>query len=480
MKDHLQFYIDGRWVDPSGEARPFAVINPATEEPIARIALGSAKDVDLAVAAARRAFESYSKTTREQRIDLLKAISAAYQARYDEIAETISLEMGAPLWLAKAAQAATGLGHLAQMIAVLEKYPFEEQRGTTRIRREPIGVCGLITPWNWPINQIACKVAPALAAGCTMVLKPTEIAPLNAILFTEILHAAGVPAGVFNLVNGDGPTVGQAIAEHPGIDMVSFTGSTRAGIEVARAAAPTVKRVSQELGGKSANIILDDADFAAAVGGGTMGCAMNSGQSCNAPTRMLVPRSRHDEAVAIAKATAESIAVGDPSAATSRIGPVVSETQWNRIQGLIQKGIDEGATLVTGGPGRPEGLTKGYFVRPTVFANVRNDMSIAREEIFGPVLSILPYDDEDDAIRIANDTPYGLAGYVSSGNLERARRVASRIRAGQISVNGVPPDFSAPFGGYKQSGNGREWGDYGFEEFLETKAVIAWGEQRLS
>ena len=476
MKDHLQFYIDGRWVDPSGEARPFAVINPATEEPIARIALGSAKDVDLAVAAARRAFETFSQTTREQRIDLLKAISAAYQARYDEIAETISLEMGAPLWLAKAAQAATGLGHFAQMIAVLEKYPFEEQRGTTRIRREPIGVCGLITPWNWPINQIACKVAPALAAGCTMVLKPTEIAPLNAILFAEILHAAGVPAGVFNLVNGDGPTVGQAIAEHPGVDMVSFTGSTRAGIEVARAAAPTVKRVSQELGGKSANIILDDADFAAAVGGGTMGCAMNSGQSCNAPTRMLVPRSRHDEAVAIAKATAESITVGDPSAATSRIGPVVSEAQWNKIQGLIQKGIDEGATLVTGGPGRPEGLSRGYYVRPTVFANVRNDMSIAREEIFGPVLSILPYEDEEDAIRIANDTAYGLAGYVSSGNLERARRVASRIRAGQISVNGAPPDFSAPFGGYKQSGNGREWGEFGFEEFLETKAVIGWGE----
>jgi aldehyde dehydrogenase (NAD+) len=476
MKDHLQFYIDGRWVDPSGEARPFPVINPATEEPITRIALGSAKDVDLAVAAARRAFETYSQTTREQRIDLLKAISAAYQARLDEVAETISLEMGAPLWLAKAAQAPMGLTHFAEMIKVLESYPFEEQRGTTRIRREPIGVCGLITPWNWPINQIACKVAPALAAGCTMVLKPTEIAPLNAILFAEILHTAGVPAGVFNLVNGDGPTVGQAIAEHPGVDMVSFTGSTRAGIEVARAAALTVKRVAQELGGKSANIILDDADFAAAVGGGTMGCAMNSGQSCNAPTRMLVPRSRHDEAVAIAKATAEQISVGDPSAATSRIGPVVSEAQWNKIQGLIRKGIDEGATLVVGGPGRPEGIERGYYVRPTVFANVRNDMAIAREEIFGPVLSILPYEDEEDAIRIANDTTYGLYGYVSSSNLERARRVASRIRAGQISVNGAPADFSAPFGGYKQSGNGREWGDFGLEEFLETKAVVGWGE----
>jgi len=474
MQDRLQFYIDGRWVEPA-EARPFAVINPATEEPIARIALGSAKDVDLAVAAARRAFETWSQSTREQRIDLLKAISAAYQARLDEVAETISLEMGAPLWLAKAAQAPMGLTHFAEMIKVLENYPFEEQRGTTRIRREPIGVCGLITPWNWPINQIACKVAPALAAGCTMVLKPTEIAPLNAILFAEILHAAGVPAGVFNLVNGDGATVGQAIAEHPGVDMVSFTGSTRAGVEVARAAAPTVKRVAQELGGKSANIILDDADFAAAVGGGTMGCAMNSGQSCNAPTRMLVPRSRHDEAVAIAKATAEQITVGDPAAATTRIGPVVSEAQWNKIQGLIKKGIDEGATLVVGGPGRPEGLERGYYVRPTVFANVRNDMAIAREEIFGPVLSILPYEDEEDAIRIANDTAYGLYGYVSSGSLERARRVAARIRAGQISVNGAPADFSAPFGGYKQSGNGREWGDFGLEEFLEIKAVVGWG-----
>ena len=475
MQDRLQFYIDGRWVEPA-EARPYAVINPATEEPIARIALGSAKDVDLAVAAARRAFETYSQTTREQRIDLLKAIVAAYQARLGEVAQTISLEMGAPLWLAKAAQAPMGITHFAEMIKVLENYPFEEQRGTTRIRREPVGVCGLITPWNWPINQIACKVAPALAAGCTMVLKPTEIAPLNAILFAEILHTAGVPAGVFNLVNGDGPTVGQAIAEHPGVDMVSFTGSTRAGVEVARSAAPTVKRVAQELGGKSANIILDDADFAAAVGGGTMGCAMNSGQSCNAPTRMLVPRSRHDEAVAIAKATAEAITVGEPSGATTRIGPVVSEAQWNKIQNLIRKGIEEGATLVTGGPGRPEGLSRGYYVRPTVFANVRNDMAIAREEIFGPVLSILPYEDEEDAIRIANDTAYGLAGYVSSSNLERARRVASRIRAGQINVNGAQPDFGAPFGGYKQSGNGREWGEFGFEEFLETKAIVGWGE----
>jgi aldehyde dehydrogenase (NAD+) len=473
LQEHLRFYVDGRWVEPI-EARPHDVINPATEQPIARIALGSAKDVDLAVAAARHAFESWSRTTREERLALLRAIAAAYQKRYDEIAETISREVGAPLWLAKAAQAATGLGHLHQTIQVLESYAFDELRGTAMIRREPIGVCGFITPWNWPVNQIMCKVAPALAAGCTMVLKPTEVAPLNALILAEVFHEAGVPAGVFNLVNGDGPTVGQAIAAHPDVDMVSFTGSTRAGVEVARAAAPSVKRVTQELGGKSPNLILDDADLAAAVGGGMMGCAMNSGQSCNAPTRMLVPAALHDQAVAIAKATAESITVGDPFAAGIRIGPVVSEAQWSKIQRLIQKGIDEGATLVTGGPGRPEGLARGWFVRPTVFANVRNDMTVAREEIFGPVLSILPYRDEEEAIRIANDTCYGLSGYVSSGDPERARRVALRIRAGQIHLNGAGPDFAAPFGGYKQSGNGREWGVFGFEEFLEVKAILGW------
>jgi aldehyde dehydrogenase (NAD+) len=473
MQERLQFYIDGRWVDPV-EGRPFDVIDPSTEKPIARIALGSAKDVDVAVAAARRAFESYSQTTREERLALLQAIVQEYQKRYNEIAETISREMGAPLWLAKAAQAATGLGHLTQAIEVLRDYPFEELRGATLIRHEPVGVCGFITPWNWPVNQIMCKVAPALAAGCTMLLKPTELAPLNALLLAEVFDAARVPAGVFNLVNGDGPTVGQAIASHPDVDMVSFTGSTRAGIEVARAAAPTVKRVTQELGGKSANIILDDADFATAVGGGVMGCALNSGQSCNAPTRMLVPASRQDEAVAIAKAAAEAISVGDPFAEGTRIGPVVSETQWKKIQGLIEKGIEEGATLVTGGPGRPKGLERGYYVRPTVFANVKNEMTIAREEIFGPVLSILPYRDEEDAVRIANDTVYGLSGYVSSGNAERAQRVARRIRAGQIALNGAQPDFSAPFGGYKHSGNGREWGRFGFEEFLETKAVMGW------
>ncbi len=475
MQEKLQLYVDGRWVDPV-EASTCDVIDPATEEPIARIALGGAKDVDLAVEAARRAFAGWSETTREERIECLEAIVGVYQKRYDELAETISKEMGAPLWLSKAAQAATGLGHLTKMIEILRDHPFEVLQGTTLIRREPVGVCGLITPWNWPLNQILCKVAPAIAAGCTMVLKPTEIAPLNALLFAEIVDEAGLPPGVFNLVNGDGPTVGQAIASHPDVDMVSFTGSTRAGIEVARAAAPTVKRVAQELGGKSPNLILDDADLQAAIGGGLMSCTMNSGQSCNAPTRLLVPAARHDEAVAIAKATAESLVVGDPFGEDTRLGPVVSEAQWSKIQGLIQKGIDEGATLVTGGPGRPEGLERGFYVRPTVFAGVRNDMTIAREEIFGPVLSILPYADEEEAIAIANDTPYGLSGYVSSGSLERAQQVARRIRAGQIALNGAPPDFGAPFGGYKHSGNGREWGVFGFEEFLETKAIMGWSQ----
>jgi aldehyde dehydrogenase (NAD+) len=465
------FYIDGQWVTPA-EPRPFDVINPATEEVIGKISLGGVKDVDRAVMAARRAFESYSQTTREQRLELLGKIAASYQKNLEELAQTISKEMGAPLGIARAAQAPSGLGHLMQTIEVLKTYEFEEKRGKSLIRREPIGVCGFITPWNWPVNQIMCKVAPALAAGCTMVLKPTEIAPLNALIIAKILDEAGVPAGVFNLVNGDGPTVGQAISSHPGIDMVSFTGSTRAGILVAEAAAKTVKRVTQELGGKSANIILDDADLTKAVAGGLTSCLLNSGQSCNAPTRMLVPQAMHAQAVAIAKAAAEKATVGDPSDKGTQLGPVVSETQWKKIQALIQKGIDEGATLVTGGLGRPEGLTRGYFVRPTVFADVRNDMTIAREEIFGPVLSILPYRDEEEAIRIANDTPYGLAGYVQSGNPERARKVALRIRSGQIAVNGAPLDFSAPFGGYKQSGNGREWGVFGFEEFLETKAIM--------
>jgi len=471
MKECLNFYIDGQWVPPV-TPKTLDVLDPATEEPIGRISLGSAADVDKAVAAARRAFETFGRTSREERIALLERIIAAYQARLGDLAETISHEMGAPMWLANAAQAPSGLAHLAQALEVLRSYAFVENKGTTRIIKEPVGVCGFITPWNWPVNQIMCKTAPALAAGCTIVLKPSEIAPLSAIVVTEILHEAGVPAGVFNLVNGDGPTVGAAIAAHPGIDMVSFTGSTRAGVQVAKNAADSVKRVTQELGGKSANIILDDADLKRAVEGGARSCFMNSGQSCNAPTRMLVPRKRLAEAAAIAKAAAEATTVGDPRTEGTTIGPVVSETQFDKIQRLIEAGIKEGAELVTGGPGRPDGIARGYYVRPTVFANVRNDMTIAREEIFGPVLSILPYDTDEDAIRIANDTPYGLSGYVSSGDQDHALRVAARLRTGNVHLNGAGPDFAAPFGGYKQSGNGREWGEHGFEEFLELKAVM--------
>ncbi len=471
MKEALKFYINGAWVDPV-VPKTLDVINPATEEPIGRISMGSAADVDKAVAAARAAFETFSHTTREERVALLERIIAVYMGRLGEIAETISSEMGAPLWLANAAQAPAGLAHFMQTLEVLKTYEFSEKKGSTLLVREPIGVCGLITPWNWPINQIACKVAPALAAGCTMVLKPTEIAPLNAILFAEIMHEAGVPAGVFNLVNGDGPTVGAAMSAHPGIDMMSFTGSTRAGVQVAKAAADSVKRVAQELGGKSANIILDDADLKRAVEGGVRNCFTNSGQSCNAPTRMLVPKAKHAEAVKIAKAAAEATQVADPKAEGMAIGPVVSKTQYDKIQRLIEAGIKEGAELVAGGLGRPEGMTRGYFIRPTVFANVRNDMTIAREEIFGPVLSILPYENEEEAIKIANDTVYGLSGYVSSGNTEHALKVASRLRTGNVHLNGAGADFAAPFGGYKQSGNGREWGEVGFEEFLEVKAVM--------
>ena len=469
----MQFYINGEWVDPV-DPKSLDVINPATEEVIGKIAMGNSQDVDKAVAAAKEAFESFSQTTKEERLALMGKILEVYQSRYDEIAETISSEMGAPLWLSKAAQAATGAGHFGTFMEVLKNYNFDEDKGTTRLRKEPVGVCGLITPWNWPINQIACKVAPALAAGCSMVLKPSEVSPLNAVIFAEVLHEAGVPAGVFNLVNGDGLSVGEAMSSHPDIDMMSFTGSTRAGVAVAKASADTVKRVSQELGGKSANIILDDADFNQSVAGGVTGCFMNSGQSCNAPTRMLVPADRQDEAVAIAKATAEATVVGDPKeVAAGGIGPVVSEVQFNKIQGLIEKGIEEGATLVAGGPGKPEGFNAGYYVKPTIFSDVSNDMTIAREEIFGPVLSILPYKDEDDAISIANDTEYGLSGYVS-GSQEKAQKFAEKFRSGNVHVNGAGPDFNAPFGGYKKSGNGREWGDLGFEEFLEIKAILGY------
>jgi aldehyde dehydrogenase (NAD+) len=478
MRNAPKFYIDGQWVDPAQPGTMLDVINPATEEPMGRIAMGSAADVDRAARAAHAAFAGFSRTTRAERMELLGAIAAEYQKRYPEIAAVITEEMGAPAWLAMQAQAALGVAHFQTAIAVLKDYHFEEDRGGTMILKEPIGVCGFITPWNWPINQIACKVAPALATGCTMVLKPSEVAPFNAILFAEVLHAAGVPKGVFNLVNGDGPTVGAAISSHPLIDMVSFTGSTRAGVEVARNAAPSVKRVHQELGGKSPNIVLDSADLAAAVGGGVKSMMMNSGQSCNAPSRMFVPRPKMEQAKAIAKAAAEGMTVGDPNG-NSVLGPVVSEVQFNKIQGLIQKGIDEGATLVTGGPGRPEGLDKGYYVKPTVFADVTNDMTIAREEIFGPVLAMLPYDSLEQAIEQGNDTPYGLAAYVQGPEAE-ARQVALKMRAGQVILNGAGPDFMAPFGGYKQSGNGREWGDHAFGEFLETKAVIGWSQAQAA
>jgi aldehyde dehydrogenase (NAD+) len=472
MRAYTKFYIDGQWVEPA-KAKTLDVINPANEAVCGKISMGSATDVDRAAKAARKAFASFSLTTREQRIELLERIAAEYQKRYADMVAAITEEMGAPGWLAERAQAAFGLAHIHTAIEVLKTYKFDELRGSTLLVKEPIGVCGFITPWNWPVNQIACKVAPALATGCTMVLKPSEIAPFSGYIWAEIMHAAGVPAGVFNLVNGDGPEVGAAISSHPEIDMVSFTGSTRAGIEVAKDAAPTVKRVHQELGGKSPNIILEDADFASAVAGGIRSVMMNSGQSCNAPTRMLVPGKKMDEVIAIAKETADSHTVGDPNG-NPQLGPVVSETQWNKIQGLIQKGIDEGATLVSGGTGRPEGLDKGYYVKPTVFANVTNDMTIAKEEIFGPVVAILGYDTIDQAVDIGNDTEYGLAAYISGTDMTKVKALAARLRAGQVNLNQAAPDMMAPFGGFKMSGNGREWGDHAFGEFLEVKAILGY------
>ncbi len=477
MRDYTKFYINGEWVAPASGATTADVINPATEAPAGKISMGTAADVDAAVAAAKAAFRTFSRTSVDDRVALLGAVMGEYQKRQDEMAKAITEEMGAPAWLSSTAQAALGMAHFNTAMEVLKGYSFRDERGTTAIVKEPIGVCGFITPWNWPVNQMACKIAPALATGCTMVLKPSEIAPFSAYLLAEILDAAGVPKGVFNLVNGDGPTVGSAISKHPDIDMVSFTGSTRAGVAVAQDAAPTVKRVHQELGGKSPNILLDDDGFADAVSRGISGVMMNSGQSCNAPTRMFVPAARMDEAKEVAKATADSWAPGDPNG-NAKMGPVVSETQFDKIQKLIQKGIDEGAELVTGGTGRPDGLDKGYYVKPTVFANVTNDMTIAREEIFGPVVSMLGYDDLDEAIEQGNDTEYGLAAYVQSTDLDKAREIASRLRAGQVNINGADVDFMAPFGGYKMSGNGREWGDHAFGEFLETKAVLGYQPQK--
>ena len=466
-----KFYINGEWVEPAGR-ETIEVINPATEEAFATISMGTAEDVDAAAKAARAAFPSWSQSSVEERKTVLQKIMAGIQARAGDLAAAITSEMGAPVGLANAAQVPSGLGHFAAVLPVLENYKFQETRGSTLIVKEAAGVCGFITPWNWPLNQIACKVAPALAAGCTIVLKPSEVAPINAYILAEIIDECGLPPGVFNLVNGDGPNVGAAISAHPEVDVVSFTGSTRAGREVARAAADGIKRVTQELGGKSANIILDDtADFGKAVFSGVLNCFGNSGQSCNAPTRMLVPKARMGEAIESAKAAAAKAVVGDPNSEGTSLGPVVSELQFNKINALIEAGIKEGAELIAGGPGRPDGLDKGYFIKPTVFANVTNDMTIAREEVFGPVLTIIGYDDDADAIAIANDTEYGLSGYIS-GEPAHAQQIALQIRTGMVHINGAPLDISAPFGGYKKSGNGREWGLEGFEEYLEIKAMM--------
>ena len=466
-----KFYINGEWVEPAGR-ETIDVINPATEEAFATISMGTAEDVDAAAKAARAAFPAWSQSSVEERKTVLQKIMAGIQARAGDLAAAITSEMGAPVGLANAAQVPSGLGHFAAVLPVLENYKFQETRGSTLIVKEAAGVCGFITPWNWPLNQIACKVAPALAAGCTIVLKPSEVAPINAYILAEIIDECGLPPGVFNLVNGDGPNVGAAISAHPEVDVVSFTGSTRAGREVARAAADGIKRVTQELGGKSANIILDDtADFGKAVFSGVLNCFGNSGQSCNAPTRMLVPKARMGEAIESAKAAAAKAVVGDPNSEGTSLGPVVSELQFNKINALIEAGIKEGAELIAGGPGRPDGLDKGYFIKPTVFANVTNDMTIAREEVFGPVLTIIGYEDDADAIAIANDTEYGLSGYIS-GEPAHAQQIALQIRTGMVHINGAPLDISAPFGGYKKSGNGREWGLEGFEEYLETKATM--------
>ena len=471
--DHLKFYIDGAWVDPAVPAT-LDVINPATEAAFSRISLGSKQDVDRAVDAARRAFDTYAETPVEERLGYLRRIIDGFRDRLPELARMMTLEMGAPITFSTERQATVALFHFEEALRVLAEFPFEEKMGSGILRREPIGVCGLITPWNWPLNQVASKVAPAIATGCTVVLKPSEIAPLSAMLFAEIVHEAGLPAGVFNLVNGDGPTVGEAIAAHPGIDMVSFTGSTGAGIRVAKLAADTVKRVAQELGGKSANILMPDVDIRAAVIAGVHACNTNAGQNCQSPTRMLIPRIHRDVAFDAAREAIASIRLGDPLSPASTMGPLVSQAQYDKVQALIQAGIDDGATLVAGGLGRPDGLGHGYYVRPTVFGDVTPDMRIAREEIFGPVLSILSYDTEDDAVAIANDTPFGLAGFVQCTDLQHARKVASRIRAGRVYLNGAPFDRSLPFGGYKQSGNGREFGVFGFEEYLEVKAIVGY------
>ena len=466
-----KFYINGSWVDPI-KKETIDIINPANESIVGKLSVGSAEDIDIAVKAARTAFSSFSESSKKERLDLLNTIRNIYKKRFDDIADAIMTEMGAPINLARGAQAMVGLGHLKTAIRVLEEHKFEYVHNGYTVRHEPIGVCGLITPWNWPINQIVSKLGPCLASGCTAILKPSEIAPLSANIIAEIIHEAGAPSGVFNMVHGIGPIVGEAMSNHPDIDMMSFTGSTRGGIAVAQASAKTVKRVSQELGGKSPNIILDDEIFEKSVIDGVNGTMSNTGQSCNAPTRMLVPTTRHDEALKIARDAAEQLTTGNPKNEETDIGPLVSEVQYNKVQRLIKAGISEGATLVTGGSGKPEKLDSGYYVRPTVFGNVNNKMEIAREEIFGPVLSIIPYNSEEEAIEIANDTEYGLAAYVSGENKDKMMMLARKIKAGQIHLNHGSAGTNAPFGGFKQSGNGREKAEWGLEEFLEVKAIM--------
>ena len=477
MRNYHNFYINGQWVVPENREQ-LAVINPATEQVAGHISMGTAADVDAAVQAAQLAFTDFSQSTQEQRVDLLKAVASEYKKRSADIAAAITEEMGAPQWLSGSNQAASGYLHFKSAIDVLQHFDFEFKQESALIRKEPIGVCGFITPWNWPVNQIGCKLAPALATGCTVVWKPSEVAPFSAYLLMEVLHEAGVPKGVVNMINGDGPEVGSAISSHPDIQMVSFTGSTRAGIAVAQDAAPSIKRVTQELGGKSANIILDDLSaeaFGKAVAGGVKTMCVNSGQNCNAPSRMMVPQSRLAEAEEIVKNTMQKIKVGDPNDESTFAGPVVSQLQWDRIQNLLQQGIDEGAELLVGGVGKPAGLDVGYYVQPTAFTQVNNDMQIARNEIFGPVLCLMPYETEQQAIAMANDNDYGLSGYVSGTDQNRVNQVASQLRAGMIHINGAQMDRTAPFGGYKHSGNGRERGPQGFEEFLETKALLGVG-----
>lgn len=474
MKNAFNFYIDGQWVAPQDDER-CDVVNPADGQAFAQIAMGSAKDVDLAVAAARRAFPAFALTTREERLALLERILEIYKRREPEIAESLTREMGAPASISLSEQTAAGTAHLEAAIDALRDFSFEEMQGTSLITRAPIGVTALITPWNWPINQIACKIAPAIATGCTMVLKPSEVAPLNAILFAEIMDEAGVPAGVFNMIHGDGPTVGEALSSHPEVDMVSITGSTRAGAAVSKSAADTVKRVHQELGGKSANILLEDVDLEAAVSTGVTSCMLNTGQSCDAPTRMLVPAHLFDEAVEIARSAAECLKTGDPTDPGTELGPLVSDLQYGRVTAMMQRAIDAGARVVTGGTAKPEGLEAGYFVSPTVFADVTADMEIAREEVFGPVLVLMRYETEDEAVQVANDTVYGLAAHVQGADKDRVMGLARRLVAGCVHLNYPEFDAAAPFGGFKQSGNGREYGAYGMADYLEYKAIIGAG-----